>query len=176
MGASGTGTTTLANALSNVLDCLHLDTDEFYWEKTSIPYSVKVEPITRQSNLIKEFERHEKGLISGSLVSWGEYWETAFDLIIFLKLDSEMRMNRLIEREKERYGDKLKSNLEYKYRSEVFLEWAKKYDDPMFKGRSLVIHRNWLEKVSGRVIELDSINSIEYLVAKIRRLIEDQFH
>ena len=81
MGASGTGTTTLASAIASKNGYTHLDADEFYWEKTEQPYTVKVEPEVRRSNLKNEFENHEEVIASGSLVSWGNFWLTTFNLV-----------------------------------------------------------------------------------------------
>ena len=40
-GASGTGTTTLGKSLAKRLDIPHLDTDDYYWGNTKIPYTEK---------------------------------------------------------------------------------------------------------------------------------------
>lgn len=37
-GASGSGTTTLGESLSEVLKCKHYDTDDFFWEPTKPPF------------------------------------------------------------------------------------------------------------------------------------------
>ena len=41
MGAAGSGTTTLAQALSSRLRVPHFDSDEYYWIPTVPPYRIK---------------------------------------------------------------------------------------------------------------------------------------
>lgn len=57
MGASGSGTTTLAKALAKELGYKHLDTDDFYWISSDVPFT-KIRYIEeRQSLLKKNLER-----------------------------------------------------------------------------------------------------------------------
>ena len=37
LGASGSGTTTIAKVLAKKLGYVHLDTDSYFWEETDIP-------------------------------------------------------------------------------------------------------------------------------------------
>jgi len=87
-------------------------------------------------------------IISGSLVTWGSEWDSAFDLGVFLHIPPELRMERLRKREQERYGDQLAKSTKAKESSEAFLEWAKQYDDPTFEGRSITQHENWIKRMS----------------------------
>ena len=103
IGASGSGTTTLGKALSEVTSFPHLDVDDYYWKPTNSPYQIKLELGERIQNLLTDFEKHENAIVSGSLISWGTYWQTAFDLVVFVTLDKEIRMQRLQQREVERY-------------------------------------------------------------------------
>ncbi|MDD5191449.1 MAG: shikimate kinase, partial [Dehalococcoidales bacterium] len=51
LGASGSGTTTLGRLLAKRLNIAHLDTDNYYWLKTEIPYTEPRERSTRQALL-----------------------------------------------------------------------------------------------------------------------------
>lgn len=42
-GASGSGTTTLGKAIAKKYGIKHFDTDDFYWQKTKIPFTKKKE-------------------------------------------------------------------------------------------------------------------------------------
>lgn len=167
IGASGSGTTTLGKALSQVTSFPHLDIDAYYWKPTNPPFQEKIEMAVRAKNLQTDFEKHADVIVSGSLVSWGKYWETAFDLVIFVTLDKEIRMQRLQQREIERYGDTLQTDSKTKEISQAFLDWAKQYDDPNFTGRSIKIHRDWLASLSCEIVELNSEVSVENNVSKI---------
>lgn len=154
-GASGTGTTTLGKALAQQLDWTFLDADDYYWEQTDPPFQKKIELHKRNNNLKSAFEAHNDVIISGSLVTWSTYWNTAFDLAVFLKLPKAIRMRRLLNREIERYGEMLKTNPIISAKSKAFLEWAEKYDAEDFDGRSIRQHKQWMSVMSYAVLELD---------------------
>lgn len=153
-GASGSGTSTLSNALAFELDCKHLDSDDYYWAKTEIPFSQKLPLSERQANLRRDFEANPDVIVSGSLAKWDIYWNTAFDLGIFLLLPQAIRMERLRKREYERYGDALEHNQELKAQSHAFLQWAEQYEDPDFTGRNIAQHRKWITTLDCEIIEI----------------------
>jgi len=167
IGGSGSGTTTLGRELADVIEFQHLDVDDYYWKPTDPPFQHKVAMAVRAENLRNDFEKYENVIVSGSLVSWTGNWQTVFDLIVFVTLDKEIRIKRLEQREVERYGDKLQTDPKIKETSEAFLDWATRYDDFKFTGRSIKIHRDWLASVSCEVVEVDSKNAVEYNVFEI---------
>lgn len=167
IGASGSGTTTLGKALSVTTSFKHLDVDDYYWEDTNPPFQEKISLAERNENLMNDFKKHENVIISGSLVSWGKAWQTAFDLAIFVTLDKDIRMQRLKQREHERYGEKLHTDLKLKETSTAFLAWATQYDDPNFTGRSIKIHRDWLALLSCETLMIDSSLPLEINVSKV---------
>lgn len=174
MGASGSGTTTLGKELAEVTSFTHLDADDYYWVQTNPPFQFKEESTIRQKNLRVAFEQHDNVIVSGSLISWGSYWQTAFDLVVFLTLDKDIRLQRLKQREKERYGDALETDIAISERSSAFLAWATRYDDFKFTGRSIKIHRDWLASLSCEILEIDSRNSVENNVCMVLKIIINQ--
>lgn len=154
-GACGSGTTTLGKSLARQLVCPHLDADDYFWVRTDPPYQVEQPAEVRNRNLKDAFDECESVVVTGSLYKWGDYWTDAFDLGIFLFLPPEIRMQRLRRRETARYGDLLKTDREYRARSEAFLEWAEKYDDKKFEGKSIALHRKWMSDLQFRILEID---------------------
>ena len=154
MGAAGAGTTTLAGALAKVLDGRHLDADDYYWEPTDPPYQRKRDKASRNQALQADFLAQAPTIVSGSLFSWGPFWPTAFDLIVFLYLPPTLRMQRLRAREYDRYGDALTQDPILRQQSRDFLAWAEQYDSPTFTGRSYRLHQEWLSEVDCPVLRL----------------------
>ena len=64
-------------------------------------------------------------------------------------------MKRLEKRETERYGKKLITDKKIKRNSKAFLEWANKYENPNFDGRSLKVHRKWIELLDCKTLTVD---------------------
>ena len=160
-GASGSGTTTLGMEVAKRIGFTHLDVDDFYWAPTEPPFQKKVPLAKRNSALRKACKRHEHVVVSGSLVSWGTEWESTFDLAIFMTLEKKVRMERLVKREKARFGADLRKNSTIRQTSEAFLEWAAQYDDPEFTGRSLKLHEDWIKKLSCEVLRLAGVFELD---------------
>ena len=171
-GASGSGTTTLAQSLANRLGWLHLDADDYYWAKTAIPFETKVPSAERNAHLKQDFEAHPQVIISGSLVTWGQYWNQVFDLGVFLKIPPEIRLERLRKREIERYGQAIAESTSRQKKMQEFLDWAAQYDDPSFDGRSITRHRQWIQLLACEVLEIDGDFTNEARMQKVLDKIE----
>ncbi|WP_196894335.1 AAA family ATPase [Aureivirga marina] len=172
-GASGSGTTTLGKSLAEKLGWNHLDADDYYWKKTNPPFQEKETFEERNQKLLKDFLKSENVIISGSLVTWNSYWQTAFDLAIFLKIPQEIRLERLRKREEKMYGEKWKQDVQAQEKFNKFLEWAAKYDDENFDGRSITQHKNWLKTLNCITLEIDgdftNKERIEKVIARMER-------
>jgi adenylate kinase family enzyme len=155
VGASGAGKTTLAKALAQKLDVPHLDTDDYFWVKTEIAFTVKRDPVLRNARLLQDTIKYNSLVLEGSLAGWGEGWQELFDLVVFLRIPHQLRMLRLHNREYERYGELLFNDPERVKLYRKFTEWARGYDDNTTKGRTLAVHQNWLKGVSCPVLEVN---------------------
>lgn len=72
LGASGSGTSTLARAMSEKYGYMHFDTDQYYWLPVEEQFT-KVRPIEdRISLLLADLQSHDKWVLSGSLCGWGD--------------------------------------------------------------------------------------------------------
>ncbi|SHJ37140.1 AAA family ATPase [Aquimarina spongiae] len=173
-GASGSGTTTLGKAIEKETGFVHLDVDDYYWRKTEPLFVEKVPLQERNEHLKQDFEHYDHVVMSGSMVSWGKEWEVAFDLAIFLYLDNEERMDRLQKRENERYGNLLETDQEIQKNSKAFLQWANRYENDDFEGRSLKIHKNWMKKLDCPVLQIDGSlelpNKVHLVMTKLKTI------
>ncbi|KZS38335.1 hypothetical protein AWE51_17410 [Aquimarina aggregata] len=160
-GASGSGTTTLANQLEQRFGWKHLDADDYYWKKTNPPFKEKIPLQERNIKLLNDFKAYDSVIVSGSMVSWGKEWEKAFDVVIFLYVPPKIRMGRLQHRELERYGELLEDNEDIRKNSKAFLKWAQQYDNPIFEGRSLNVHMRWLEKLECQILKIEGDTTVE---------------
>ncbi|QTD37597.1 AAA family ATPase [Polaribacter batillariae] len=154
-GASGSGTTTLGKEIEKRTDFKHLDIDDYYWKKTNPPFQEKTPLTERNENLKVYFNKFDKVVVSGSMVSWGKEWETAFDLAVFIRLENTERMKRLKMREVERYEKRLLTDKKVQQNSKAFLEWANQYENSNFDGRSLKVHNDWIKLLNCKVLRLD---------------------
>ena len=99
-GASGSGTTTLAKYISDKLNYLFMDTDDYFWLPTNPPYSKRRDTDERIKMMKNDIAMSDRIVISGSLVDWGDELIPLFSLAIRLVTETDIRIERLREREK----------------------------------------------------------------------------
>lgn len=173
MGASCAGSTTLGNALSARLQIPYFDTDDFFWERSDVPYTVRRDAPTRSRMLQEAVSKGDSYIIGGSLISWGEEWLSMFDLVVFLYVPKEVRMQRLVNREIERYGDIIYTDPVRSRLFREFYDWASKYDDRDFTGRNVGIHEDWLASVKSRVVEIRGDTRVAERVEKVVAMMDE---
>jgi adenylate kinase family enzyme len=163
-GASGCGVSALGAALAGRLGIAYLDTDSFYWLPTPDPFTEKRPVETRFALLEDAFAASPQGwVLSGSLDGWGDPLVPRFDLVVFLRAPTEIRMARLRARERHRYGAVVEPGGERHEASQEFLAWCAGYDAGVRTGRSLARRLAWLERLSCPVIRLDGTAPTEAL-------------
>lgn len=162
LGASGSGTTTLAQALAARLGCPHLDTDVYYWLPSDPPFQHVREPEARVALLRADLEKPGGWALSGSLCGWGDVFIPLFDLVVFLHVPADLRMARLRAREIARYGaEAIAPGGAMHADSRGFLAWAAGYDEGGLEIRSLRLHDEWLARLPGPVLRLEGEATVE---------------
>lgn len=156
-GASGSGTTTLGQALAQALPLRHLDADDYYWLPTSPPFRHKRDAAERLALLDSGIASGGAVVLSGSIVGWGDAVENAFGLIVFLYLPADIRLERLRQREVDRHGAV----------DPAFLQWAAQYDGGTAEGRSLGKHHAWLAQRTCPVLRLQEDMPVHERVARV---------
>lgn len=154
-GASGSGVTTLGKALSQELSIEYFDSDDFFWLKTSIPFTEKQNPEIRNTTVADKLNTTENWIFGGSIIHWGKNGFPPFDLVVFLYLPPEIRMERLKKREYERYGNEIINNPERAQKHQEFMDWANDYDhNTGIANRTLKAHLEWLSETNIPFIEI----------------------
>lgn len=159
MGASGSGTTTLARAVADVWAVPHADADDYFWLPTDPPYVHVRPPGDRVALMEQVFLPREAWVLSGSMPGWGDGVIARCDAVVFLTLDPAERMRRLEARERVQRENRPVDEEALA----VFLAWARRYDDPSFDGRSRTTHEAWLATLPCPVLRLDSALTTDQL-------------
>ena len=128
-GASGSGTSTLGRYISDKLGYLFMDVDDYFWESTDPPYTIKRSFSKRLELMKKDIATSDHIVISGSLVDWGDELIPLFTTVIRLETDTEIRIDRLRKREKENFGERIELGGDMYQNHKDFIEWAASYDD-----------------------------------------------
>ena len=167
-GAAGSGTTTLAAALSAKHGHRHFDTDDFYWVPSDPPYQQKRTSSDRQTLLTAALAEINSWVLSGSLGGWGDPFISRFESVVFLLAPVEVRLTRLRGREVMRYGhDAIAAGGKLHKAHVEFMNWAQRYDDGGLNMRSRALHERWIERLPLPVLRLDGNKPVDTLLAEI---------
>lgn len=166
-GASGSGTSTLGSVLAARLSVQYFDADNYYWQPTEPPYTLKNPPEKRVERLLKDMAEAKNWVLSGSVVSWGDAFIPLFSLAIFVTLPQEIRMQRLSRRERQRYGSRIDIGGDRHEANKAFLNWAALYDIAGSQTRSKTMHEQWIKRLQCRVIRVESLKSPETIATRV---------
>lgn len=166
-GASGSGTTTLGKCLSERLGYKFMDTDDYFWLPTDPRFTVKRPIAERIELMINDIKSNDNVVISGSLVDWGDALIPYFTLAIRLETEQELRINRLKQRETERFGSRIDEGGDMYEQHMRFIEWAKAYDNGGADIRSKVKHDIWEKTLSCKLICLNGADCLDDNFRKI---------
>ena len=166
-GAAGSGTTTLGRVLAAKLGSAHEDTDTYYWVATDPPYTTIRPPEERIALLLPKLRAERDWVLSGSPIEWGAALEPLYELIVFLRLDHDLRMARLRRREAADFGPRIVPGGDMARINAEFLEWASSYDEAGPERRSLAQHERWLAAQKCPVLRLDSAEPVDALLATV---------
>ncbi len=154
-GAAGSGTSTLGRYLSEKLGFFHMDTDDYFWERTAVPFTVKRDREQRLALMKRDLETHDGVVLSGSLNGWGDPLIPYFTLAVRLETDAAIRLERLKSREHSRFGDRLEPGGDMYENHLEFLRWAASYDTGGMDMRSKASHDAWQQRLTCPVLTLD---------------------
>ena len=167
VGASGSGTTTLGGALASVIGCAHLDTDAYYWLATDPPFTT-ARPVEERLHLLgTELERQPSWVLAGSLIGWGDVLIPRFELVVFLYVPPDIRIERLRNRQRLLYGLDIEPGGRLHASHEKFISWAIRYDDPGFEGRSFARHHAWLEQLPCPVVRIEGTPTVDESIERV---------
>ena len=179
-GGSGSGTTTLGLAIAERYGHRLLDTDDFFWEPTDPPFTAIRPPSERIRLLEAELDHSaspgagrpvsagaDRWIISGSLDRWGHPLIPRFDLVIWLTVPEEVRVDRLRARERAEFGARIDLGGDMNEIHEGFIEWSRKYDTAGLEMRSHARHAEWTARLSCPVIQIDGEVGVESTPARV---------
>lgn len=101
------------------------------------------------------------------MCGWGDNLKSYFDLVVFLWIPQEIRLERLRHREFQRYGNEVLAGGSKYEQSKAFLEWASLYDNAGMEVRSKALHEHWMEDLSCPVLKIEGDCSVNERVDRV---------
>ena len=168
-GASGAGTSTIGKYISDKLGYFFMDTDDYFWEPADTPYTVKRSIPDRITSMRNDIAKHDKAVISGSLVDWGDELIPLFTLAVRVETDAAIRIARLKKRGRESFGNRIDIGGDMFENHKEFIAWAASYDNGGLDMRSRAKHDDWQKQLQCRLVLLDGSLPVEKNFEVIRQ-------
>lgn len=168
VGASGTGKSTLAKALSERLGVPLFESDDYYHLPSDPPYS-KQRPLKDRLRLIKrDLGGCPSWVLSGCVAGWGGDPGISYSLVVFLYVPPQLRLERLLQREQARFGARILPGGNMNRTHSEFMEWTAGYDSGAAGGgNTLPAHRAFLEGLDCPVLRLETPMTPEEKLAAV---------
>lgn len=161
-GASGSGVTTLGKALAQNLNIPYFDSDDYFWKKSDPPFTIRRNSNERNTMIAGALNKSDCWIFGGSIIDWGSDVFPVFDLVVFLLIPPEIRIERLRKREIERYGEIVILDPDRKKKLDVFINWAADYDNCTgIANRNIKAHENWLSNGNFPVLKVKGDFTVE---------------
>lgn len=167
LGASGSGTTTTAKALAKALRYVHLDTDNYFWKPSDIPFTQKREIKDRIELLRQDLQRNENIVLSGIFYPWGDELTKYFDCFVYVETDRNIRKKRLITREYDMFGERMLEGGDMHAQFKRFLKWAMNYEENTNEDIGKEKTEQWLSRSNTRLIRVNGAMPIEKITKEI---------
>lgn len=167
MGASGTGTSSLGKLIKENFDVNLIESDELTMYITDPPFKFPRPQDVRIKLLESKMNKSKVNVIVGSINEWGNAVIERADILIFLYESTEIREERIKEREEKRFGKKLIENNDVANNYSNFIKWTKMYDS-FDEPRSLKKHRNIYDSFHGTRFFFGNSESTEEIFSAIK--------
>ena len=150
------------------MDAAFFDSDDFYWQPTDPPYRAARDVAERQQLIVNAISTNDRWVVAGSMCGWGDVIIPQIELAIFVTTPTNLRIQRLRQRERARFGDRIIPGGDMHEAHEAFIRWATEYDTGTPDMRSRPMHEAWIAALPRAVMRVDGSRSIEALVDNLR--------
>jgi adenylate kinase family enzyme len=155
LGASGCGATTLGRSLAAALSLPYYDGDDYFHGPSDPPFQNPRSPEERYALITADLRPTESWVLAGGVAAWEPEPRLDFTCVTFLFVPTDVRIERLRRRERERFGDRILEGGDMHATHEAFLEWASRYDVGDVEGKTLARHEAFLAKQTCPVLRFD---------------------
>ncbi len=185
LGLNGAGKSTVAHALAKALHCAEMDAEDYYFPEQSEsrrnalegivdgsirtlgekPFSVSRTKDEAQAMLLRDISAHPRFVLSGVTMNWCEEIRSRIDIAFWIQAPLEIRLQRIRDRERRRFGDRVLPGGDMAEQQIQFCEMAARRDPQVVEQSIRELH------CPAR--ELDGTLPIEENVAAIVKWIQD---
>ncbi len=158
-GANGSGKTTLGRELANELGYKHMDIEDYYFLESKIPYSISRSKDECIELMLLDIQKCGSFVISAVAGNLGDEITSYYKLAVFLSTPKEIRMERIKQREIDKFGNRVLMGGDMYERQQKFHKFA--------ATRSLTHIDEWAKTLTCPVIRLDGTLNLSDIVKHV---------
>ncbi|MGI6336663.1 MAG: AAA family ATPase [Eubacteriales bacterium] len=158
-GANGSGKTTIGRELARILGFKHIDHEDYAFHKSDIPYT---NPRTEDECIelmLTDIEKYGSFVLSAVTGDFGDEIVPLYDLAVYLNAPHGLRMERIKQREIDRFGDRVLEGGDMFERQQEFHSFV--------TARNLARIEKWAETLNCPVIQIDSTKDYRQIAIDI---------
>ena len=160
IGPSGSGKTTLGKLVADKLEYPYFDVDDYIWKKdTKKPYTVMYSREEKISRLNNDILPYEHFVMAGSMSSFHYAFDDKFEMMVFLYVEPDIRVERVHNRAVEHFGERIREGGDMFDNHMSFLESVRNYEKD--GSPNLNEQRKWMDELNCLKLELDGTDSLE---------------
>lgn len=169
-GPSGAGKTTLGKLVAEELGYAFVDVDDYIWRRdANVPFTAMYSREERISRLQDAISTCDHFVMAGSMDSFHEYFDPCFELVVHLCADAQIRVERVKERERSCFGERILEGGDMHEAHLKMLHDIAGYDHGI-GGCTLQQHEKWLNSLTCKTMRLDGAS---VLTENLRLIVEE---
>ena len=154
VGLNGCGKTTLGRALARELGAFRMDVEDYFFPPSdAVPFTVSRTKDEARRLLLADMDKHPRFVLSLVNGDWCEGLPTRLRCAVFLSAPKEVRLARIEDRERLRFGDRVLPGGDMYEQQWAFRAYV--------AGRTEAPIDRWLKSAGLPVLRLDTCRSIE---------------
>lgn len=146
-GANGSGKTTLGRELASILGFKHMDIEDYYFEKSEVPYTKARSREDFLNLMLADIEKYHSFVITTVIGDLGDKIPQMYEFGVYLSAPFELRMKRVKQRSIELYGERVCEG------GDMYEQELKFFD--YVASRSLSKIDEWSETLTCPIIRID---------------------
>lgn len=146
-GANGSGKTTLGRELARILNYKHMDIEDYYFEKSEIPYNVARSREDLLNLMLSDIKKYRSFVISTVIGDLGDIIPQFYELAVFMSAPFELRMERVKQRSFAQHGERVRIGGDMYEQEQKFFDYVAL--------RPLEKIDQWAETLACPVIRID---------------------
>lgn len=155
-GLNGCGKSTVCKLLAEKLNYYSMDVEDYFFIDSDIPYS-KYHTHEQTKNLMfDDIVKYNNYVLATVNCDWGEEITSTYKFAVVLKAPLDVRMNRIRQREYEKFGNRVLKN------GDLYESQQKFHNKVLVRGEEHIVKQ--MKFIACPVLEVDALLPIDDIV------------